>query len=434
MALDENGAFLALRVETTCNMGAYLTGSWAMIPTFSNLGGLAGVYGTRDIPEQVQDQIDSVFDGPESPGMRQLTETAASDAGRIAGDTRRTADLLLGTSELDAFGTDAVETLDISFDDYVSDAVQTSQDLTNLYTGIEYLRHIEGEKHLVFITEKGLFLPRLENDTSLAAVANDARVVIDTIHTGGLQPPRAGRGGGGGRGGRRAGPRLPGLSWEERFAVNTLRTVSRLTGGQSTAFTAASTGANRIADATSFQYLLGYYPTNDNWDGRYRAVNVRVNRPGVTVLYRHGYYGSQELPALDRQELLTYSRISAAGNYDKPVTDIEIGLEATLNEGASEVVLELTIDPSRLGLVETGGRHVGALNLAILVGDSRESLVGELWQTIDLNLRDATYRSYLDTGIPHSARIPVSGQPEHVKVIVYDAAADLVGSMTARLR
>jgi VWFA-related protein len=398
----------------------------------SMLGGLAGVYGTRGIPAEVQGRIDAVFDGPDGPGMRQLAQADPADAGRIAGDTRRVTDLLLATEQLDSFGADTVETLDISFDDYVSDAVQTSQDLTNLYTGIEYLRHIEGEKHLVFVTENGLFLPRLENDTSLAAVANDARVVIDTIHTGGLPPPRAGRGGG--RGGGRAGPRLPGLSWEQRFAVNTLRTVSRLTGGLSSAFVQASTGVDRIADATSFQYLLGYYPTNDTWDGRYRSITVRVNRPGVTVLYRHGYYGSQSLPPLNRQQVLTYSRISAAGNYDRPVTDIRIDLEAGFDEDAGEVVLELTIDPSRFGLIESGGRHAGTVELALFVGDSRESLVGELWQTLDLKLLDATYRRYLETGLPHTARIPVRGQPEYVKAIVYDPTADLVGSMIARLR
>jgi hypothetical protein len=209
---------------------------------------------------------------------------------------------------------------------------------------------------------------------------------------------------------------------------------SRGTGGLSSAFVQASTGVDRIADATSFQYLLGYYPTNDTWDGRYRSITVRVNRPGVTVLYRHGYYGSQSLPPLNRQQVLTYSRISAAGNYDRPVTDIRIDLEAGFDEDAGEVVLELTIDPSRFGLIESGGRHAGTVELALFVGDSRESLVGELWQTLDLKLLDATYRRYLETGLPHTARIPVRGQPEYVKAIVYDPTADLVGSMIARLR
>ena len=55
-----------------------------------------------------------------------------------------------------------------------------------LYGGIRYLRYLDGEKHLVFLTPNGLFLPRLENSNSIAALANDARVSIDIIHTYGM--------------------------------------------------------------------------------------------------------------------------------------------------------------------------------------------------------------------------------------------------------
>ena len=37
-----------------------------------------------------------------------------------------------------------------SFDEFVDNAVETNQNLANLYTGIEYVRHIAGEKHLIY--------------------------------------------------------------------------------------------------------------------------------------------------------------------------------------------------------------------------------------------------------------------------------------------
>ncbi len=33
---------------------------------------------------------------------------------------------------------------------------------------------------------------------------------------------------------------------------------------------------DRIDDVTRATYLLGYYPTNANWDGTYRKVEVKV--------------------------------------------------------------------------------------------------------------------------------------------------------------
>jgi len=45
----------------------------------------------------------------------------------------------------------------------------------------------------------------------------------------------------------------------------------------------------RISDDLTSYYLLGYYSTNTKSDGGYRALKVRVKRPGVEVRARRGY-------------------------------------------------------------------------------------------------------------------------------------------------
>ena len=49
LALDKDGTFLGLRVKTLANLGAYLSADSNLLPTFSNLGTLAGVYRTPAI-------------------------------------------------------------------------------------------------------------------------------------------------------------------------------------------------------------------------------------------------------------------------------------------------------------------------------------------------------------------------------------------------
>ena len=46
----------------------------------------------------------------------------------------------------------------------------------------------------------------------------------------------------------------------------------------------------RIADELRNQYLLAYYPTNLERDGRWRTIEVRTDRPGVILTTRTGYY------------------------------------------------------------------------------------------------------------------------------------------------
>ena len=399
--------------------------------------GLAAVYGGRQIPAAIQARINAIFDGPGGPGVRALPEAEVANSARVEADQRRVQDLLMHTSSLDVIGASELETIDLSFDQYVEGAAQTNQDVSNIYTGIAYLRHLAGEKHLVVVTENGLQLPRMEDSTGLAAVANDARVVIDTIHTGGLPPavapPNASlQTSAGGRG---FAPPLPGFSLAQRQRVADLRTISTLTGGISSTFAYASRGVDRIADATSFQYLIGYYPTNTNWNGRYRNIRVQVTRPGVTVLYRRGYYGSQELAPLNQIEMLTNSRISGAATYDRAVPDIGVKLTATPEgEPPTAVALNLTIAADRLSLVEEGGLRQGRLKIAVFIGDKDERVIGESWQDMSLSLREDRYAEFMKNGIPHQVRIAVSGVPAYVKAVVYDFNADLVGSIIVRIR
>lgn len=39
-------------------------------------------------------------------------------------------------------------------------------------------------------------------------------------------------------------------------------------------------------------YTLGYYPENKNWDGKFRRIVVKVDRPGIKLRFRQGYFAS----------------------------------------------------------------------------------------------------------------------------------------------
>ncbi len=48
-------------------------------------------------------------------------------------------------------------------------------------------------------------------------------------------------------------------------------------------------GLRRVVDDLTSYYLLGYYSTNPKYDGRFRAIKVRVKRSGIDLRYRRGY-------------------------------------------------------------------------------------------------------------------------------------------------
>ena len=103
-----------------------------------------------------------------------------------------------------------------------------------------------------------------------------------------------------------------------------LRSLAALTGGQAAAFTLASKATSRIDQASRATYLLGYYPRNTAADGRYRRITVEVKKPGVTALYRHGYFGRDRFAPIDRRQATSVARISAAGSVGRPIQDLRV--------------------------------------------------------------------------------------------------------------
>jgi VWFA-related protein len=76
-----------------------------------------------------------------------------------------------------------------------------------------------------------------------------------------------------------------------RLRTDYLHVVADNTGG----FVAVDTNAPGASVAAAFQengsyYLVGYRSPRDRTDGKYHRVEVKVNKPGVTVRSRTGYY------------------------------------------------------------------------------------------------------------------------------------------------
>jgi Ca-activated chloride channel family protein len=89
--------------------------------------------------------------------------------------------------------------------------------------------------------------------------------------------------------------------WRPLRSANDLEPLHRLTdgtGGWTYPIQAAKRCKEvclRIADELRNQYLLGYYPTNQERDGGWRTIEVRTPRLGVTLTTRTGYYAPASL-------------------------------------------------------------------------------------------------------------------------------------------
>lgn len=385
---------------------------------FMAFNGLRARYSDVSIlPSHVLADIDMVFGGPAA--SRRIVPGEMVEADRIEAETRERVDALLGTDTARLMADVVVPASDLeqvaAFNAFATQYTQTMHNIGLLYSAVEYLRRIEGEKHIIFVTETGFYFPNVEGERNLAWRASDARAAIHYVHTGGM---------GGG--------------WPpaRRFDGPTARTLTGMTGGQfyGNRLPRAIDDLRLIDAATRVQYLLGYYPTRA-WDGRFRRIEVRVTRPGVTLYHRGGYFAREELP-VDWRVPLAYVRMAAAAAYPQSIADIPMTIRATTPRGrqAGTVAVHLAIDPSHVAFATTGdGRHTATLELAVYCVAGRSQTVGEASQTLDLSFTDARLAEIAETGLIYEFQVPVEAAARVVKVIVYDLAGDRLGSDEVRI-
>ena len=65
-------------------------------------------------------------------------------------------------------------------------------------------------------------------------------------------------------------------------------------------------GFDRVETDLRNYYLVGYTPSNEAYDGRFRTIDVKVKRPGLTVAARQGLlrrprYGRRRSPRTKRR-------------------------------------------------------------------------------------------------------------------------------------
>jgi len=309
-------------------------------------------------------------------------------------------------------------------------------DIRNLFAGVEFLRYLEGEKHILFLTERGLTLPgRFQRELGagfigvetqkqyddFAALAADARVTISPVGTGGLD-----------------------TYWTRArvFMVgNPHRTdnyaLAKQTGGMASFYRFADRAVDRLDRATRFQYLIGYYPENPEWDGAFREIEVLVGRPSVTVLNRKGYFARDELVPYDRREFMSYARIMAAASNYRLIRDIRVAFSEPRVTGPAEkriLDIDVEIDPRDVSFAEVNGERVAALHVAVFVGDREENLLGERWDVVDLRVDPETFARLQKENFAHTVQVSFTGEARHLKAVVYDYRGDRIGVIEREIR
>jgi VWFA-related protein len=311
--------------------------------------------------------------------------------------------------------------------------LNTDRELYALRAIAKSLEKITVKKSLLYFSG-GVSRDGIENQASLRAAINAsvrANLAIYSVDTRGLQAvsPLGDASTGSIRGsGGFNGAALTNNMKSNFDSQEVMATLSSDTGGK--AFFDSNDFApafERVQRDTSAYYAVGFHSANPARDGKYRKLTIKVNRPGVKLEYRPGYYAPADFKHSGREDRERELEEQMAS--DLPATDVAVYLDAMyfrLDENRFFVPVSLIVPGSQIPFVKGGDKEKATLDIVGQVIDEVKRPIGNARETVKLNLDPALQAR--QKNIQYTTNFNLPPGKYHLKFVVRENQTGRMGS------
>jgi len=223
---------------------------------------------------------------------------------------------------------------------------------------------------------------------------------------------------------------------ELRLSQDSLRVLADETGG----FAALNTNDfrnafDRIVQENSSYYVLGYYPANERRDGKFRKIDVKVNRPGVEVHFRKGYTApSGKAPARRpiEHEAITSPEVREALESPVPMSGFTLSAFAAPFKGTApnaSVVVTMQGSGGDLKFREKAGRFEDVVEVSLVAVDHEGKIRGGDQQKLNMSLKPETRPVVQQAGFRMVSRLNLPPGRYQLRVAGRDSEGGRIGSV-----
>ena len=293
-------------------------------------------------------------------------------------------------------------------DDSEFNIFNTDRQLSALQTAAHMLGQINEKKSLIYFAG-GMRLNGVDNQAQLHATVDaairagvsfwpiDARGLVAEAPLGDATQGSAGNAG------IYTGAAANALTSQFQISQDTLYALAGDTGGKALLDTNdLDRGLLQAQDAISDYYVIGYYTSNAERNGKFRHVRISLaSNTEAKLDYRQGYYADKEFNkfnSVDKER-----QLEDALMLDDPITDLSIAMEIDhfqLNRAEYFVPIMVKIPGRELALAKRGGAEETLIDF---VGEIKDMVGG----TTVTNVRDNVSKKLSDTTAAELAHRPI---------------------------
>jgi VWFA-related protein len=300
----------------------------------------------------------------------------------------------------------------------------------------EALVRARGRKTLLLFSEGFIMDPTVSDFRALVRSARTANVAVHFVDVG---SPGGALGTSSAAGGAAEAARIVedrdstiALAMAERESDGA-KSIAADTGGTVVTGTDLLRGMRRIAAEGRSYYLLGYSSTNTRRDGKFRKIEVTVNRRDVEVRARGGYYAASEkespAPPPDKLDPAVRSALDAPFGTPGIPLRVESYVLAPQPEGTISTLLFGEAEVAPLRLRQYLGMYSAKIDSYVLVHDRNGGALLRDERLIEVDLPPAAFQQTLQTRLPIRREFQLKPGRYQATVLLRDRASGLIGSV-----
>jgi VWFA-related protein len=321
-------------------------------------------------------------------------------------------------------------------DDSEFNIFNTNRQLSALQTAAKMLGQLSEKKSVLYFAS-GLNLNGVDNQAQLHATINaavragvsfwpiDARGLVATAPLG-----DATQGSPGGRGMYTGGAAMA-LTSRFQQSQDTLYSLASDTGGKALLDNNdLAMGIVQAERSVSSYYIIGYYATNTNLDGKFRRIKISLNN-GVagTLDYRQGYFAGKIFGKFTVAE--KERQLEDALMLGDPITELTIAMEVDyfqLNRAEYFVPVVVKIPGRELALARKGGAERTLIDFIGEVKDDYGSTIQNVRDKADIKLSGETAAQLAKRPIEYDTGFTLLPGKYKIKFLARDAETGRIGT------
>src|SRR5579859_6925526 len=192
-----------------------------------------------------------------------------------------------------------------------------------------------------------------------------------------------------------------------------------------------------VTDGSTY-YLLGYYPDNKTWDGKFRKVQIKVARGGVKLRYRLGYYAADPQPAEIKPNSKQRDRdLGEALRLGAPVSTslfFEVAVMPPSPKNQNKVTISYAVSPHSLQIKrgDDGLEHAD-LECVVQAYNEKGKPVNSVLSTAQAAMKPETYQKVLKSGFPCRTQLELQPGSYQLRFAVRDTHTGLIGTSDGKV-